>query len=356
MLVIPSYFKADQPSNFNDFTNNNFSLKIGQIIKANYPNVDKDKNSFITYDVMVNDQQDSQQYNVIYYDCMPMQLFGSAADYFEYTLRANIADGQKKDDLLTKGAALELSNDSEVKKLLGATVIIACVGGDASNAVIIGALPSFFLEQNTKYEQQSKEDGKFLKFSFNGIYVNINDDGELIIKRNGPTKSDAELDTDSDGGKEENIGSLIQIDKEGSVIISAGVNDDDSEDAVKPQIKMTKEGNVSVVTPKAEITIDKDGVVNVTAEKMNIISNDINSGDKGLSPQDYIAKSFKTLNEMNKIIQYLTAINAIFTGPPIPEPGMGAPSMLQTALQIAAQAVGGVPSLQEPKCDTTKVK
>lgn len=249
MLIIPSYFKAGESSSFSDYMFNNITLKIGQVIKANYPDSNKDKNAFITYDVLVNEQKDLEQYNAIYYDCMPTQSFGSAADYVEYSIRTNMNDKDQNDDLLTTGTTIELGNDEQSKKLLGATVVIACIGGDGTSPVIVGYLPSLILDQNKNYKPQSKDDGRFLKFNFNGIKIDINNDGELFIQRQGPTNNDGTLDDKSDGGKSESINSFFKIDKEGQILISTTAKEDAStlsKDDLDNVILIDKKGNITI--------------------------------------------------------------------------------------------------------------
>ncbi len=232
MLILPSYFSKDNDSHFYDQVYNNINIKIGQVINANYPDDSKKEIAFITYDVMVNDQKDSTQFNAIYYDCMPIQMFGSATDYFEYSLRANVSDNQTE-DLLTAGADIPNTynddNSGQVDKLLGATVILACIGGDSSNAVIIGALPAIFLGKNKNYKPQSKDNGKFLKFNFNGIYVNINNEGELFVQRQGPTAPDGSFDGKEPSDRnviEEKANSFIKINKDGEIILSTTTKKD----------------------------------------------------------------------------------------------------------------------------------
>jgi hypothetical protein len=67
---------------------------------------------------------------------------------------------------------------------------------------------------------------------------------------------------------------------------------------------------------------------------------------------EFVALADKTLTELNKIKTYLQGIHTVLTGAPIPEPGNGSPSALQTALSVAV--AGGLPSLSAPAA--TKVK
>lgn len=270
-LVFPSYFKAGEAPNFYEYIYNNMTLKMGQVIKANYPDPAKDKNAFITYNVMVNEQKDFESYNIVYYDCLPMQLFGSATDYFEYSLRANTqeGEGENQDDLLTTGTAIQLGQSEEVKKILGSVVVIACLGGDSGSPVIIGSLPNFFLDKNENYEPQKKEDGKFLKFNFNGVYVNINNLGELFIQRQGATTSQGGLtgvDASERNVNEEKANSFIKINQDGEIILSV---------TSKKQAK-----DLSKEKLEHSVIIDKDGNINIRiddGQTLEIKNNDTNT-------------------------------------------------------------------------------
>lgn len=54
------------------------------------------------------------------------------------------------------------------------------------------------------------------------------------------------------------------------------------------------------------------------------------------SAPDFVALAAKVLTELNKLHSYLSSLNTVITGAPIPETGLGSPSALQTALKAAA--------------------
>jgi phage gp45-like len=263
-LVFPSYFKIDKPADALDFLSNNITLKVGQVVKANFPDASKNKNSFITYDVFYSEQQGKEIYNNIAYDCTPVQVFGSAADYVEFSYRANVSEDGNQDDVLTEGAVIDLSSNDDAKKLMGAAVLIAFLGGDTSNGIILGAVPNFFLDKNKQYTFQSKDIGKFFNFAFNGIKVNINNDGELLLVVNGPTLDEGKLDTDASDKKK--VGSFIKINKEGEIIISTTTKTEEEDGFIKPpdvdkadnKITIKKDGSIEIkIDDKSSFTLKK---------------------------------------------------------------------------------------------------
>jgi phage gp45-like len=101
--------------------------------------------------------------------------------------------------------------------------------------------------------------------------------------------------------------------------------------------KTLEEGEVALYTKDGIRVICKaDGIVEI-----------------GTEPSEFVALADKTKTELDKIINYLTAIHAVWQSP-IPEAGMGAPSSLGTALMAATAS--GVPSISAPAAEETKAK
>lgn len=257
-VIPPSWISIGQPTNFRDVFYNNFSLKVGQIIKINYPDDKQNSNTNnITYDVITQDQFDDTRHTTVFSNCSMMNVFGGVADYTNYTLRPNI------EDLLSFKLKDGPLKDTDFKKLLGSSVLLLCLGGAASNPIIIGSLKNPFLNQNPNYNKElkeSKDKGHHLQFSFNGINFDINKFGEMKLNFFGPTNSQGVLrgsanDTEKGGvnnddpnssitGDTKASGSFIQIDKKGDITISSNA----SGDPEKPTrlIKITKDGTISV--------------------------------------------------------------------------------------------------------------
>lgn len=73
----------------------------------------------------------------------------------------------------------------------------------------------------------------------------------------------------------------------------------------------------------------------------------------GSSVSDYVALAQAVLDELEALNTHLTAIEAVISGEPIAEPGLGAPSALQTAL---AAAITGSPLPTPGSVAASKVK
>lgn len=124
---------------------------------------------------------------------------------------------------------------------------------------------------------------------------------------------------------------IIEVDKDYNLNIKG-----------KKDINITTEKNVSI-TSEENITVEGKEI-SADADKINL-----NSGTKGVARLDD-----KTLSDASVDTAFWamwTAFFAIVTGPPIPEPGLGAPSAFQTALAAAIAGAGGTPSQLESKID-----
>lgn len=140
-------------------------LRIGEISRIIYP---QDKASvskrFMEYDVDVFSNGGFHKY----VNCLLVNSFGSGADTAEFTLRADV-------------------NRTGLGK--GAKVLVMSIDGQVDRAVIMGGIrdPS---AQNSSLEIPTEQDGKHLKWEFNGIRVDISDNGKMQIKFKGPTDLD----------------------------------------------------------------------------------------------------------------------------------------------------------------------
>ncbi len=248
-FITPSWMSLASSDNFDKFVNNNVSLKIGQIIDINYPT---ESNGFktITYNVIVSEKTDTYNQFVLY-NCQLLDKFGGFADYATYTFRKNEQDIQG----LTKGSV-------QSKDLLGSYVLIGLINGSASTPIILGGLPFIDLTKDSKRTVPKEEDGHNLKFSFNGINVEINKDGELLVQKLGPTNADGTLNTDISDTDQSN--SFIQIDKEGAIKLST-TNKEKIEDADN-LVTINKDGSIDIKINNGQTLLlkDKDGDAQMT--------------------------------------------------------------------------------------------
>lgn len=213
--IIPSYLGvASMGSNATSDAAllTNYVLRYGEIKTRRLPT---DPNSIsktqIEYDVEVVHREDLGANSIVLYRGVTVSnLFGGFADRLDYTFRVDTLDS--KDGVGN-----------------GSKVLLLCVSGDQSKAVILGGV------RDTKLQPQKSEDeGHNLFFEFNGAQFTVNNDGEVQFLHRGKTEVDGTV-TDS---LQEYTGSLVHFDKSGNIIISGpdgkqffklyNVNPDDS--------------------------------------------------------------------------------------------------------------------------------
>ena len=209
MFTPPSFLSVEESPDYNPLMSGEFSLKLGQIIKINYP--DKTKtgtNKTITYDVFVNEFNMPGQKNYVIYDVAMANTFGGLAEYCEYTLRSNVEG--------SNGEQAVFSYDNNNKKYLGCMVIVAFINANPSDSIIIGGIPNFLSTSlnSSTYTPITKEDGHCLNFMFNGFNIKINKYGEMLLKKGGPTLADGNLNEEV-----ETKPTTITIKKDGSIDI-----------------------------------------------------------------------------------------------------------------------------------------
>lgn len=201
--VIPSYMgvsnRGEQNISPGNFTS--VSLRYGEIREIIYPDDKKSVSKrFIEYTVEVQQKDNNEPgTSVKYANCLQMSTFGTSADLFRYTLRPD-EDVQRE-----KGVGV------------GAKVLVMCINGSTTKAVIVGALRDTGTDDDgSKYQQgkDKKDDGHNLFFEFNGAQASINKDGELKVMYRGATKVTGELDDNANADAE---GSTVIFNKDGGI-------------------------------------------------------------------------------------------------------------------------------------------
>lgn len=154
-------------------TYKNTAMRLGIVIKS-FDVSDPANLSKLTteYDVLVFEQAEDKGSSIVTYkNCLSAEGMGSIADFFERTLRVR-------------------QNSSDQSKLIntknqnGAVVLIHCLDGVTEKAIIVGAV--------THPDRKStlKDNVAHLEGEFNGVNIQINDDGSANFTWKGPTKND----------------------------------------------------------------------------------------------------------------------------------------------------------------------
>jgi hypothetical protein len=156
----------------------NIALRQGEVKKIVYPTDPASiSKKFTEYVVEVNQSDGTDIGNLMVYTGVTVaNLFGGGGDRIEYTLRAD--DGTQTTEAGTGN---------------GSKVLLLCLNGQTSNAVIIGGI------RNYKYDNKDqKEDGHYLNFIFNGLGVNIDQNGAFTLTFQGKTDNLGNLLGDDD--------------------------------------------------------------------------------------------------------------------------------------------------------------
>lgn len=199
--VIPSYLGATNVGQIEDDGSfSNFPLRIGEVDEIIYPSDDRSRSKkVVEYLVTVQHfNHDNYTGSGLQYQCTLSNLFGSVPDRFQYTLRA-AKDAQK--DKTGQGK--------------GAKVLILCVNGAFNDAVIIGGIAD--QEDGSQEKDKAKDRKHYLEYLFNGVKLEINDDGEFILKYTGKSTIEGKLDDNTD---EDQTGTQIKISKNGNLTLS----------------------------------------------------------------------------------------------------------------------------------------
>lgn len=186
--VVPSYLSLEDRTTAQNDGWTNFPLRMGEVYDIIYP---KDPRSIsgqvIEYLVLVQhfDHENMTGSSRVYSHCVLLNSLGSFADKFVFTLRPSKQNNQ------------DIANPKEISK--GSKVLLLCINGDHTNAVIIGGIR----DQGDKQDLEAQSKGHFLHFVFNGIQVNINNDGEMELSYLGKTdiKGKTEVSDDITGTK-----------------------------------------------------------------------------------------------------------------------------------------------------------
>lgn len=196
--IVPSFLSVNQTEQHSQgsYFGNAYMIK-GEVIKIIYPQ-DSDSNSgqFIEYNVYIDNRNNGTGNNEILHNCSLSNGFAGLADKSAITLRAASQQPWKTGNGYSDGSK----------------VLVLCVNGESTKPTIIGGLRDI---ADTSEQQDTADDpGLHAFWLFNGINTSINQDGELSVVFEGPTKNDGTLDTDK--VDQDSTGTSFTITKNGN--------------------------------------------------------------------------------------------------------------------------------------------
>jgi hypothetical protein len=188
-LVIPSFMRKTSDSGYR-FGSEDTSLRIGIVEKVHKPSDSTNSNSKITeYDVRVRyGNSTGSRTSILYPKVRVMSTFGGLTDYCRWAPR------------------LSQNNSDDINE--NNQVLLLCVNGNQRESYIIGGIP------HSASTLSDSEDDVYFDWEYNGVHVNINANGELLIRRKGATDPDGTV-TDAENHRD----SMINLRQNGDIVL-----------------------------------------------------------------------------------------------------------------------------------------
>jgi hypothetical protein len=240
--VIPKYFSPHNPV-IN--AQNDMTLRMGRITNIYYPTDQGNLSGlFVEYDVLVDYTDPYGNYSkVLYPRCKVVSRFGGPADFEFYTYRQTTIKPE------------QLNNQDA-----GSVVLVLCVNSDRRQGYILSGVPHNFLPQNPNFKNLALAPGTNYVWEFNGAIINVNDNGELLLKFTGKTNINSNDGSISSPIDPNNALTEILFNDQGELILST--NDQNS----------------------ILISNQNSGFVDISAD--NVVNVNTNSGNINLTPNN----------------------------------------------------------------------
>ncbi len=167
-------------------------LRNGEVVGVVYPEDPRSVTKrFLEYDVEVAHHENGTSSTRVYHACILANDLAGLADRSFRVLRAGDAGTTSIGD--------------------GSKVLVQCLNGEAVQAVIVGGIRD---ERDTDLGRKVK--GLHLEWEYNGVRVEIKDDGSFSVLRRGATTATGGLDT----GRGAEGGARVDVDKDGGVSVT----------------------------------------------------------------------------------------------------------------------------------------
>jgi hypothetical protein len=260
----------------------NTGIKAGLVKRSYAPTDPQNQNGLCTeYDVLTIEQNENKgSTSILYKNCLSTQGFGSIADYLEFTLRPLM----KQD---SKGFPTFSNQD-------GAIVLIQCLNNIGDKAIVVGTL--IHPDRPTNVTSNAPQ----LYGEYNGVNIQINQDGSCSLIFKGTTDSQG-IPTDSSQGNTE-----VKIEKDGSFQV----------DHSMVTFRMDKTTGNATINAKKDINLITNTNLNVTATadvKITCASATVTSSGKTVIKASEIdlnnpVSGITTANSHQNVIDFITGV------------------------------------------------
>lgn len=312
--VIPSFLSVSSNSFTSDGgANDNVSLRLGEVrnmwLASDTKNVSK---KYTEYDVLVFETNNGTAASTIYNNCGVSCLFGSVADKFVWTPRFDPTPKISGGDLVGTGSK----------------VLLLCLNGQTSNAMIIGAVRDDKDFTESKYTE-NKNPGHHLLFQFNGMEASIDKDGQLVVTYGGKTENDGKTNV-----PESQTGTTLSMTQNGNV----SIQDKDNKNQVlvnhadsKVENTADTEWNAKVTAGSGASAVLSDGSAVTTATNIKLDGQIVSIG------KDADSFLVRGTELQATLVALVTALNT-FAGTVVPVTGAtGGPALVTALIPILTQ-------------------
>lgn len=201
MDVVPSFYNlrsTDDPGPHDNGFGNSL-LRVGEVKRIIYPE-DQDSRSkkIIEYDVLVQHRENDTAVTKLYQNCWLANELAGLADYSFRLLRMS-----------TPQTGSTAGESSTVELGFGSKVLILCINAASSEAVILSGI-----RDERQNDKGRRDKGVHLEWEYNGVHVEIHDDGSWSVEYKGPTTADGKFD--SSRGKTDTTGTKVEVSADGS--------------------------------------------------------------------------------------------------------------------------------------------
>jgi hypothetical protein len=317
--ILPSHTKLAARERFHDgHVFDDVALRYGEIQTIITPDMPRSRTKkFIEYDVYCQYRARNKSANGrMYQNCLLANPLGGLADYAMWTLRG--------EDSATKDTNNRLGK--------GSKVLILCVNGETTQAVIIGGMRDQ-ADDGTKTDV--KDLGHHLDWVFNGVRAFIDKDGALTVTYGGKTTIDGKLDSNVD---KKTVGTKLVFMKDGSWSVATADPDDDK----KQEQHVFLDHANHVIDVKAKkgytLTVD-DGTAAIKASKGLKVGEATDNMLLGSSYRKAEKQMFQKLAQM--LQQAAIQLNAAGATPMAPGATLAQLAAAGALLIQASQAVSG---------------
>jgi len=271
MEVVPSFYGVQEiglPENNGTLPNGNLRLRYGEVKREILPN-DKDSFSglYREYEVLVEHYEGGLATHRMYHNCMVVNSLGGEGDKTSHSLRVSNQKGY------------ELGN--------GSKVLLLCIEGNDARAVIIGGL------------QQAKDNstGIHAEWEFNGVNMQVYDDGSWAIINKGKTDNTGKRHTDADS---DGAGTTVKVLANGDFVVSTGngkntlsINHKDG------GLTIETTDDVTIKTTNAKVQATQTSVdstsISLNGSQVSVGKNAVEPAVLGASLASVLAQAFGTI-------------------------------------------------------------